>query len=233
MREDVQDLEVLPLVFVDPFDQNVEERFVVHVNTGSQFDQCRQVSLVRELYVTPLLLKRLVIRQWLQTSQLVEVEQPPFANGPGDKTGERTIADCYEASGGHAVGHVTELPGPQLSELVHHRLREEIGMQPSDTVDAMAADRREVGHAHEALAGFIDERHPGQSSTVAGERSSNFIEKASVDFVDDLQMTGKELTNQIDGPFLKCLRKERVVGVGKRVAGNVPRRVQVHPVFVH
>jgi len=24
---------------------------------------------------------------------------------------------------------------------VHHRLREEIGMQPGDTVDAMAADR--------------------------------------------------------------------------------------------
>ena len=71
-------------------------------------------------------------------------------------------------------------------------------MQAGDSVDAMAADRREMGHAHEPLAGFIDERHPGQSSVVAGELSSNFIEKASVELVDDLQVTGKELTNQID-----------------------------------
>src|SRR5262249_39569505 len=161
-----------------------EERFGAHVHTGSQCYQCRKVSLVRELHVTPVVLKRLVIRQWLQTSQLVEVEQPSVANGVGDKAGERAIADCYEAAGGHAVGHVTELLRPQLSEFVHHRLLEEIGVQPGDTVDAMAADRGEVGHAYESLAGFIDERHPGQSSTVIGERGSNFIEKASVDFVD-------------------------------------------------
>jgi hypothetical protein len=49
-------------VLVDPFDLNVEERFVVHGNTGSQFHQCREVSLVRELYVMPLLLRRLLAR---------------------------------------------------------------------------------------------------------------------------------------------------------------------------
>src|SRR5215472_6551328 len=225
-------IEVLALVFVDALDLDIEERFGVHVYTGSQFQEGSEVSFVRELDCTPLLLKWFVVRQRLQAAKLIEIKQPSISNGLGDEAGEPTITDRYEATGRHAVRDVAELPGPQLSKIAHHRLLEEFRMHPGDTVDAMAAYGREVGHAHETLTGFIDDRHSCKPGVIVRERSPNFIEKASVDLVDDLQVTGKELTDQVDWPFLEGLRKERVVGVSKGVAGDVPRRIPVHPVVV-
>src|SRR5215469_15194019 len=225
-------IEVLALVFVDALDLDIEERFGVHVYTSSQFEERSEVSFVRELDCTPLPLKCFVVRQRLQSAKLIKVEQPSISNGLGDEAGQSTIADRYEATGSHAVRDVAKLPGPQLSEIVHHGLLEEFGMHAGDTVDAMAAYRREVGHAHETLTRFIDERHSSKPGAVIRERSPNFIEKASVDLVDDLEVTGKELADQVDWPFLEGLRKECVVGVSKGVAGDVPRRIPVHPVVV-
>ena len=36
-----------------------------------------------------------------------------------------------------AVGNIAKLLGPQLSEIVHHCLLEQIGMYPRDAVDAI------------------------------------------------------------------------------------------------
>src|SRR5215469_15523129 len=70
-------------------------------------------------------------------------------------------------------------PGHNSAEIVHDRLFKEIRMHPGDPVDPMAADGRQVGHAHKTLAGFIDQRHPGEPGVVTRERCSNFIQKAS------------------------------------------------------
>jgi hypothetical protein len=56
-----------------------------------------------------------------------------------------------------------------------------------------ASETPEVGHAHKSLSGFIDERHPGQSGAVTGERSSNFIEKDYINEDGDWQDCQEEI----------------------------------------
>src|SRR5262249_51143454 len=150
---------MLAFVLVDTFDLNIEKGFGVHVHTGPQLQERGEVAFRSELYLAPALLEVLVVRHGLQLSKFVKVEQPPVSNLLGDEAGERAIAESYKAPGCHAIGNVAKLLRPQLGEIVHHRLLEQIRMQPGDTVDAMAAHSREMGHAHESLAGFTDERH--------------------------------------------------------------------------
>src|SRR5215469_218999 len=171
---------------MDTLDQDIEERFGVDVYAGSRFQQRSEFPFSRQLYFAPPLLKCIVVHQRLQLSKLVEVEQPSVSNRLGDEAGQPAITDCDEASRGHAIGHIAELIGPQLGEIVHHRLLKQIRMHLRDTVDAMAANSSQVGHTHETLSGFINERHPGEQAAVAWKGRPNFTQKASVDFEDDL-----------------------------------------------
>ena len=181
-REDVEHVEVLPLVFVQALDLDVEERLGVHLHAGALLDEGGEAALGRELHRAPLLLELRVVRQRLQFAELVEVAQPAVADAVGDELGEGRIADGHEPARGDAVGDVAELLRPELGEVAHHRLLEQLGVQPRDAVDAVAADGGEIGHAHIPRAALVNERHPRHAAFVAREAGADLVEEAAVDF---------------------------------------------------
>ena len=95
-------------------------------------------------------------------------------------------------------------------------------MQCGDAVGAVAADDGEVGHADLLRVGFLDDAHLGQLVALHREEADRFLQEAAVDFIDDLQMSGKQLLEHREGPFFQCFRHQRVVGVAQRADGDVP-----------
>ena len=48
------------------------------------------------------------------------------------------------------------------------------------------------------------------------------VEVGLVDLVDDLQVSGQQRLQQLDGPPLQSLGQDRVVGVGEGASGQIP-----------
>ena len=57
---------------------------------------------------------------------------------------------------------------------------------------------------------------------VAGKASANFIQETTIDFEDDFQMPRQQAAEQIQRPFLQGLGQQRMAGVGKRLARDIP-----------
>ena len=186
--DDVQDVQVLALVFVDALDLHVEDRGRIDDDAGALLDQTGQRGLVGVLDLAPLGAEIRVVDQRLELAQL--------RTGRGSSSSPmRCVMQCarrgfdehHPAPRRHAVGLVGELLRPQLGEVVEHVALEQLGVQRRDAVDGVAADAGQVRHAHVALAGFIDERQARDALLVAEEGHAHFVEEARVDLVDDLE----------------------------------------------
>ena len=70
------------------------------------------------------------------------------------------------------------------------------------------------------------------AALVAGEAGSNFIEQATVDLVDDLQVARQHQLEPRHRPFLERFGQQRVVGVGQSLLRDVPGLVPTEVRFV-
>ena len=98
-------------------------------------------------------------------------------------------------------------------------------MDGRDAVRAVRADDRQIRHPDLAGRRLLDQAHPRSLCLVSGVRRTDGIQESPVDLVDDLQLPGEEGFEQFDRPLLQGLRQERVVRVGQRANGDVPRLV--------
>jgi hypothetical protein len=114
--------------------------------------------------------------------------QPTVADGVRDQLRESGIAKRDEAARGDAIGHVTEFLRPELGEIPHYGLLEQLGVKLRDAVDHVAANSREIRHAHVPRPAFIDERKSRNPSVVAGKFRAHVVKKSVIDFVDDFQV---------------------------------------------
>jgi len=115
---------------------------------------------------------------------------------------------------------------------MQHVVLEQLGVELCHAVDGMAADTGQVRHPHIASAAFIDEGHPGHPGIIPWVPGLDFIEKAPVDFIDDFKVPGQQSGEEIHRPLLEGLREQGVIGVGEGGAGDFPRCIPVHFVFV-
>lgn len=67
------------------------------------------------------------------------------------------------------------------------------------------------------------------------EKQRPHIQVGLVDLVDDLQVSGQQLLQQLHRPALQSLGQDRVVGVGKRALGQVPglQRTNQYSIKIH
>ena len=163
----------------------------------------------------------------------MRVLQPAVADARGDELRQAGIAHGDEPPRRDAVGHVAKFFRPQLGEIAQHGLLQQLGVELRDAVDRVAADAREVRHAHVARPAFIDEREPREPRVVAGKSGAHFVEEAAVDFEDDLEMPRKQRAEEIDRPLLQRLGEQRVIRVGEGRARDRPRFVPAERVLVH
>ncbi len=119
-----------------------------------------------------------------------------------------------------AVGHVDEALGPQAGEVGEDGLHQQLRVQRRHAVDLVAADDRQVRHAHAALAVLVDQRQPAQELVVARPLRGGEGQEFLVDAQDDLQVPRQHLLHQRHRPGLQRLGHQRVVGV----AEDAPRQ---------
>src|SRR4029453_9399236 len=105
-------------------------------------------------------------------------------------------------------------------------------MDGRDTVSAMRADDSKVGHPNFALGAFFYKAYTLNTSLIFGKTSSDLINQATIDFVDDLQVTRQHPFKPDDRPFLKSFGQERVISVGQSPLGKIPSLIPSETRFI-
>ena len=99
-------------------------------------------------------------------------------------------------------------------------------------VDAVGTEERQVAHAHTTAVVFLDQRHRAQHVEVVNALGPQRVDVLGVDQVNDLHVPRQHPLHQTDRPGFQRFRQQRVVGVGQRVDGDLPRRIPRHVVDV-
>src|SRR4029453_1648867 len=105
-------------------------------------------------------------------------------------------------------------------------------MDGRDTVSAMRADDSKVGHPNFALGAFFYKAYTLNTSLIFGKTSSDLINQATVDFVDDLQVTRQHAFKPDYRPFLKSFGQERVISGGESPFGKIPSLIPSETRFI-
>src|SRR4029077_19746067 len=99
------------------------------------------------------------------------------------------------------VGFVAETVGIQFGQVLDSHRAQQLGMDSRDTVSAMRANDGKVGHPNFAFWTLFHEACALNTSLIFGKASSDLINQAAIDFVDDLQMTREHSLKPDDWPF--------------------------------
>ncbi|OIQ83854.1 hypothetical protein GALL_343470 [mine drainage metagenome] len=86
----------------------------------------------------------------------------------------------------------------------------------------MAADDRQMWHAHAAPARLVDDRDTLEQVAVAREQVVHHVHEMMVDGVDDLQMARQHAAEHVDRPGFEGFRHQGVVGVGENARDQIP-----------
>src|SRR5262245_3799510 len=89
-------------------------------------------------------------------------------------------------------------------------------------VGTVRANDSEMGHTHLARRFILDKTHAADYLFVSRIAVSDIVEEATIDLVNNFQMAWNERLEQLDGPFLQRLGKQRMIGVSQRALGKIP-----------
>ena len=78
-------------------------------------------------------------------------------------------------------------------------------MDGGDTVGAVRADDRQVGHSHFGLRTLFDQAHPRNAGVVVRITAPHLVQKTPVDLEDDLQLPRDDLLEVMQRPSLQRL----------------------------
>jgi hypothetical protein len=147
--DDVQHVEQLPLVLVNPFDLDVEQAVRVEVDGQFTCHIVRQAQLVAALRGREGGAETGVVGARPQLLQAIEIESPVFAaESLVEQRRQRRVGLRQPAPRRDAVGLVVETLRVEAGKVGEDGLHHEIRVQLRDAVDAVAADDAQVRHAH-------------------------------------------------------------------------------------
>src|SRR6202022_4577230 len=96
---------------------------------------------------------------------------------------------------------------------------------------AVRADDRQVHHSNLVLRTLLDQAEAADALLVARIAAPGIVEKAAIDFENDLQMSRQHLLKVVERPSFESLGQQRVVGVGqsplRQIPGLVPSETRV------
>ncbi len=230
--DDVQAVEQLALVLVDPLDLHVEDRVRVHQRAGAPLDHRGQVHLVAALDRLERRVEPHVVDQRPQPRQLVEVRDPRAAQSLGDHLGQARVGEQQPAPRRDAVGLVVEALGEEAGEVGQQVRLDQLRVQLGHAVDAVRAHHGQVRHAHLPLGPLLDDRGPALQLRVPGRGDVHVVHEAVVDLEDDLHVPRQQALEERDRPALQRLGQQRVVGVGRGLLRQLPGPVPGQPLVV-
>ena len=229
---DLQGGQVLTLVFMDPLYLHIEQGGGVHQHVGVVADRGGQALLALFPHLLPAPEEGAVMGEGFQALQLVEVAAPGGADAFIEQGGQAGVGHRQPAARCHAVGHVGEPVGPEGSEVVEHVLHQQLAVEFGHPVHLVAAHHRQVGHAHLALAPFLDQGEALQQLRLPRVADPHHAQEAGVDLVDDRELARQQLAEELQAPGLEGLGQQGVVRVADRRGGDAPGGVPVDPVFI-
>ena len=86
-------------------------------------------------------------------------------------------------------------------------------MEECDSVDLVRSDYAQVGHSYLFGRGFLHQRKGTKFIAISGVFLADLVQPIVVDEVDKFQVSGKELTDKIDTPFLQCFWQNCMIGI--------------------
>jgi hypothetical protein len=215
----MQNVEQLPLVFVDTLDLAIEETIRIYCVAGRILEPLAEGRLGFLLGFEEARAEVRIVGIGNQLFQTSHVRNPTFADGLGDEARQPRVGQHQPAARRDAVGLVAESLREHLGEIRHELGAQQVGVDLGDAVGAVAADDGEVSHAHLAARALLDETHALQLFGLLGETLAYFVEKTSIDLVDNGQMTRQQHLKEIDGPFLQSFGQQSMVRVGQGTYG--------------
>ena len=106
-------------------------------------------------------------------------------------------------------------------------------MEFGHAIDGVAADDREVGHAHLFVTGaLLHDGHSGEPVGVPGMAGCHGVEEATIDLLDHEQVAGQNAVNESFGPFLEGFGEKGVVGEAHCGDGDFPCLFEWHALLV-
>src|SRR5262249_1645907 len=90
------------------------------------------------------------------------------------------------------------------------------------TIRAMRAHDGKIGHANFALGTLFYKAYALNPSFILGKASSDLVNEAVIDFVNNLQMTRQHPLKPDERPFLESVRQESVISIGQSPLGKIP-----------
>ena len=232
MSYDVQQVEELPLVFVDALDLHVEDAVRIEDDAGLALDVIGQTHLVAALRGGKVVAELLVVGRRAQFLQA----PPVLAEALVDQGRQTGVGLAQPATRRDAVGLVVETLGEELGKIGKDGLHHQVGVQLRHPVHPMAADNRQVRHAHPlAVIGtvtVVDQRQTADQIDITGEAQRHFLQEFLVDAEDDAHVTRQQVLEQAHRPGFQRFRHQRVVGVGENAAALTPGIGPQHAVHV-
>ncbi|MNV28761.1 hypothetical protein D3C71_1199620 [compost metagenome] len=232
-RHGVHQVEQLAFVLVDALDLHVEHRRRIDRNPQPLVNQVGQGFFT----VQPLFGKSFAERGLL--GERLKAEQPFFGivqqfrtEGIDQHRGQLGVGLIQPPAEGDAVGLVVDPFRVELVQLGEHRFAHQLRVQPGYAVDAVGTKKRQVAHAHAAAVVFFDQRNRAQHVEVVDAFGAQRVDVLGVDQVDDLHVSRQHAFHQTDRPGFQRFGQQCVVGVGKRVDRDLPRRVPGHVIHV-
>ena len=98
-------------------------------------------------------------------------------------------------------------------------------IQGGDTVDCVAANDGQISHTNLLRLRFFNNRHALQAFYIIRKPHFNFLQKAMVDFIDQLHVARQHLFHQGYWPFFKSFGHNGMVGVAERTHCEIPSSI--------
>ena len=215
LPNDVEREHLLSLILMDTLHLHVDDRVL---------GNARALVFEHELPHTPLgaVLRPLeplyhcLIVQVLLERREVRALVPVRTDGVVQKPGELGVAAHDPAAKRNAVRLVAELLGIDLIEGRELRVLQDLGMERCYPIDAAAKVDRQVCHMDHVI---LDDGNCGISVTLLGDK---------VELHDNIGYLRSNGLEELDGPFLKGLSQDRVVGVGDHPLDHRDGLVEAH-----
>ena len=228
-RQDVEHVQQLPLVLMQPLDLHVEDRVGIDVDAVVLGDVGRQTDLVLALDGPQIFQHVQIAAVLLECLERIGVFQEAVADERLQIAGEGRVRLAQPAAVGNAVGDVEKAAVVEIIIIAENGLFQNVRMQLRNAVDLMAAGQAEVRHADLVVG---DDGHIVPLAGVVRVDALQLFHETAVDLLADRVDPRQLLLEQADRPALERFGHDSMVGVGERGAGDLPRAVPAVVVLI-
>ena len=214
--DEVEQVQLLPLVLVETLRLDVEHRARVHRHALGPVEPVGQCFLICRLHFAELLEHRCVIREGQQLLKLGRILPEARADMLLQHRGEARIALQEPATEGDAVRLIIKLLRVELVEVMELRVLQDLRMQRGNTVRGMR--EMDVHMRHVDDIGLVNDRERRILRAGPCQR---------VELLNDRHQLRNDRIEVRTRPLLEGLREDRVVRVGAGLRDDLHRLLEV------